>query len=90
MEPLILYATSDCHLCEAAQQIIYQVLNVPVKTIDIADDCKLLTAYSLRIPVLQRMDTGAEIDWPFGPEDVRRLCQPPALPATALRELLQK
>jgi hypothetical protein len=83
MEPLILYATSDCHLCEAAQRVIYQALHVPVRTIDIADDCKLLTAYSLRIPVLRRIDTGAEIDWPFGVEDVRCLCQPPALPATA-------
>ena len=82
MEQLILYATSDCHLCEAAQRLIYGVLNVPVTTVDIAADHQLLAGYSLRIPVLRRTDTGAEIDWPFGPEDVRRLCQPPVLPET--------
>ena len=33
--------------------------------VDIADDDQLIERYGTRIPVLRRMDTGAELGWPF-------------------------
>ncbi len=74
MQPeLILYSTLGCHLCEQAQQIIHGVLGVMVTEVDIADDEQLLERYAIRIPVLQRTDTQAEIGWPFGSQEVATL-----------------
>ena len=39
----------------------------------IADDAELLEQYGVRIPVLRRVDTGEELDWPFDAAAVRRL-----------------
>ncbi len=36
-----------------------------VELVDITDPDDLTEAYGLRIPVLRRVDTGAELDWPF-------------------------
>lgn len=41
-----------------------------VELIDIADSEVLFEAYGLRIPVLRRIDTGAELGWPFDSEQV--------------------
>ncbi|MCY1400258.1 hypothetical protein D9M71_153340 [compost metagenome] len=41
-----------------------------VELIDIADEEQWFEAYSLRIPVLRRIDTGAELNWPFDAEEV--------------------
>lgn len=42
-----------------------------VELVDIAEDGPgLVEAYGLRIPVLRRMDTGVELDWPFDAEQV--------------------
>jgi hypothetical protein len=41
-----------------------------VELVDIADDETWFEAYSLRIPVLRRVDTGAELGWPFGADEV--------------------
>ena len=70
---LILYSTSGCHLCEEAQRLILSTLGCTVTEIDIADDETLLTQYGIRIPVLQRIDTRAEIGWPFGAAEVLAL-----------------
>lgn len=68
---LILYSTSHCHLCELAQSLLMQQSAcVAVELIDIADDDDLLAIYGLRIPVLQRQDTKAELNWPFKVEDI--------------------
>ena len=37
---------------------------------DIADDDALMARYGLTIPVLRREDSGAELNWPFGPAQV--------------------
>ena len=37
---------------------------VPV-IIEIVDDTELYSTYGMRIPVLKRMDNGAELNWPF-------------------------
>ncbi|MNP66753.1 hypothetical protein D3C76_1624960 [compost metagenome] len=41
-----------------------------VELVDIAEDEAWFQAYSLRIPVLRRVDTGAELGWPFGSDEV--------------------
>jgi hypothetical protein len=41
-----------------------------VELVDIAEDESWFEAYSLRIPVLRRRDTGAELNWPFDAEQV--------------------
>lgn len=71
MPELILYMTSACHLCEQAQGILLQTLGQVVPEVDIADDDKLLERYGVRIPVLRRLDSDAELDWPFEAEAVQ-------------------
>ena len=70
MKGLVLYSTSGCHLCEEAQRVVHTALGAPVPEVDIAADDRLMAHYGVRIPVLQRTDTGAELDWPFGLEEV--------------------
>ena len=59
-----LYGTTFCHLCEEAEAILH-ALGVEAEYVDIADDDELVEKYGVRIPVVQRMDTGAELGWPF-------------------------
>ena len=64
---LTLYGTSACHLCESALAVLEPLKGngVHVREVDISDDPLLLERYQLRIPVLQRTDNGAELDFPF-------------------------
>ena len=66
-----LYGTESCHLCEAAEAILHQAGLAAIK-IDIAADEQLFEKYSLRIPVLQRIENDAELDWPFDAAAVAR------------------
>lgn len=59
-----LYGTRSCHLCVAAAEILRQAGAAAVP-VDIAGDERLLDKYGMRIPVLQRCDNAAELDWPF-------------------------
>jgi hypothetical protein len=61
---LLLYGTRSCHLCEQAGAMLYAA-GMTVEYIDIAEDEALLERYGMRIPVLRRVDSGAELDWPF-------------------------
>jgi hypothetical protein len=74
-QAMVLYSTTGCHLCENAQQLITSVLGNPVPEVDIADNEKLMANYAEHIPVLHRLDSGAEIRWPFVAEDIQRLCR---------------
>lgn len=62
-----LLSTPGCHLCELAETVLMPLVDhgLVVELIDIADDPGWLDVYGLRIPVLRRVDTGAELDWPF-------------------------
>ncbi|MFB3304916.1 MULTISPECIES: glutaredoxin family protein [unclassified Pseudomonas] len=62
-----LFGTLGCHLCEIAEAEIMPLVEhgLLVELVDIADPQDLTEAYGLRIPVLRRVDTGAELDWPF-------------------------
>jgi hypothetical protein len=67
-----LFGTLGCHLCEIAEAEIMPLVEhgLMVELVDITDPADLTEAYGLRIPVLRRVDTGAELDWPFDPEQV--------------------
>ena len=66
-----LYSTGFCHLCEEAEEILHRAKITAIK-IDIAEDNNLFERYSLRIPVLKRVDNDAELDWPFDAATVSR------------------
>jgi hypothetical protein len=70
MNQLLLYVTDSCHLCEQAQQVIVTALGRPVAEVDIITDDELLERYGVRIPVLRELSSGAELDWPFGHDQV--------------------
>ena len=67
-----LFGTLGCHLCEVAEaELMPLVEHGPlVELVDIGDSERLFETYGLRIPVLRRVDTGAELDWPFSTERV--------------------
>ncbi len=66
---LILYGTEFCHLCDEAEDILCR-MKITAEHIDIVADDDLLEKYGVRIPVLKRLDTGAELGWPFDAESV--------------------
>ena len=66
-----LYSTKYCHLCEEAKEIVHQA-GITATIIDIAEDDNSFEEYSMRIPVLQRIDNDAELDWPFDTAAVLR------------------
>ncbi|CRM16253.1 MULTISPECIES: glutaredoxin family protein [Pseudomonas] len=67
-----LFGTLGCHLCEIAEAEIMPLVEhgLLVELVDITDPEDLTEAYGLRIPVLRRVDTGAELDWPFDTQQV--------------------
>jgi Glutaredoxin-like domain (DUF836) len=68
---LYLYSTSHCHLCETAHALILRLPNaLTLNIVEISDDEQLLARYGLKIPVLQRQDTLAELNWPFNEADI--------------------
>jgi len=74
MPVLILYGTSNCHLCEQAEATL-RGMELAVDHVDIAEDDSLLLRYGTRIPVLRRADNDLELGWPFDTAAVRRfLC----------------
>ena len=67
-----LFGTLGCHLCEIAEAEVMPLVEhgLLVELVDIADPEDLTDIYGLRIPVLRRTDTGAELDWPFDTDQV--------------------
>ena len=67
-----LLGTLGCHLCELAEAELMPLVEhgLQVELIDIAENPVLFDSYSLHIPVLLRIDTGAELRWPFDTDQV--------------------
>lgn len=67
-----LLGTLGCHLCEVAEAELLPLVEhgLLVELIDIGENAAMVDEYGLRIPVLRRVDTGAELDWPFDGEQV--------------------
>ena len=71
---LVLYLKPDCHLCEEARDVVREALpDVALTQKDITREAALMERFGPRIPVLERTETGATLDWPFGPHDVAGL-----------------
>jgi glutaredoxin len=66
-----LFGTSGCHLCEEAEAVLREI-GIQWNYVDVADDDGLIEEYGIRIPVLKRCDTGAELGWPFDVDAVAR------------------
>jgi len=62
--PILLYGTSDCHLCEEAMDILKKN-HIPYEFIDIAHDNNLVEQLGWFIPVikLQEEMIKSPIDW---------------------------
>ena len=63
-EPLIMYTRAGCHLCEDAANLLERE-GMTWRPVDIDGDPGLAERYGLRVPVLRRPDTGAELNYPF-------------------------
>jgi hypothetical protein len=70
-EPLILYSRADCHLCDNVITMLDQT-GIPWRPVDIDGDRALSEKYGLKIPVLLRPDTGAELSFPFDEDSLLR------------------
>ena len=63
---LKLYSRPGCHLCELAAQLLDRSGGAyKAEIVNIEDELELLRRYGVHIPVLQRLDTHAELFWPF-------------------------
>ena len=63
-----LLGTSGCHLCDQAEALLGQCLDlsqVEVEMIDIADTDELVALYGKKIPVLRCIDSQKVLCWPF-------------------------
>lgn len=70
---LFFYTGPQCSLCDHAWEALSQVRQfdvLDIETLNIRDDSELYHRYAVRIPVLKRADTQAEIGWPFSTDDV--------------------
>ena len=67
-----LLGTLGCHLCEVAEALLMPFVEhgLLVELVDIAEHEGWVESYGLRIPVLRRSDSGAELDWPFEAEQI--------------------
>lgn len=67
-----LFGTLGCHLCEVAEALLMPFVEhgLLAELVDIAEREDWVEQYGLRIPVLRRNDTGAELNWPFDAEQV--------------------
>lgn len=68
MPDLILYSRKDCELCDKAEALFNDHVELgqwQLKKIDIDSSSELTERYGWSIPVLQRADSGEELKWPF-------------------------
>ncbi|MQM37704.1 hypothetical protein KBTX_01706 [wastewater metagenome] len=66
--PVEFYTTEGCGLCEEAMEMLHPIaqrLAIDIQVREILDDDDWEARYGIRIPVLRRGDTGAELGWPF-------------------------
>ncbi len=68
---LAFYTGPQCHLCELADDVLAktsQADQLEITKFNIREDANLYHLYAVRIPVIKRLDTGAELGWPFDAE----------------------
>lgn len=69
---LTLLQRDDCPLCDLAYSVLAAAGVADFDPVWIDGDAGLEASYGTRIPVLRREDGGAELDWPFDADAVRR------------------
>jgi hypothetical protein len=69
--PLRLYQRDDCHLCDAALDVLAQAGAPEFDSVWIDGDPALEARYGARVPVLRDEHRGMELDWPFDVAAVR-------------------
>jgi hypothetical protein len=62
---LALYQRDDCHLCDAALDVLAQAGAPDFESVWIDGDAALEARYGTRVPVLRDEAGGAELAWPF-------------------------
>ena len=76
MTNLRLYSRPDCHLCDFALVLLQESgCVVQLETVNIEDDDEWLAIYDIRVPVFQRMDSGAELSWPFDDDELEEFLE---------------
>ena len=78
--PLTLFQRDDCHLCDLALEVLATARAPDFESVFIDGDERLEARYGERlearygerIPVLRDEAGGAELDWPFDADAVRR------------------
>jgi len=70
--PLLLYQRDDCHLCDAALDVLARAGAPDFESVWIDGDAALEQRYGHRVPVLRYALSYAELAWPFDAEAVRR------------------
>lgn len=73
-EPLVLFTRADCHLCELVTGMLERS-GIRWRPVDIDIDAALAEEYGLRVPVLRCSHSGRELDYPFGPQEIRRFVE---------------
>ena len=68
---LVLYQRDDCHLCDLALEVLALARAPEFDSVFIDGDEALEARYGIRVPVLRDADSGAELDWPFGADELR-------------------
>ena len=67
---LILFQRDECHLCDLALAVLAAAKAPEFASVWIDNDNQLEALYGERVPVLRDDDSGRELGWPFGVEDV--------------------
>lgn len=70
---ITLFSGPHCHLCDQAEQLCWQagLQRAQLNRVDVTERLDWKKAYGLRIPVLRREDTSAELGWPFSLEELQ-------------------
>lgn len=73
-----LYTTLGCHLCEQAEHMLRTqppIVAADWEPVEIADSQELINAYGIRIPVVQCVASGRELNWPFTAQELNEWLQ---------------
>jgi hypothetical protein len=62
---LALYQRDDCHLCDAALDVLAMAGAPDFESVWIDGDAALEARYGARVPVLRDEASGRELGWPF-------------------------
>jgi len=63
----------DCCLCDQALALLAAARAPAFASVFIDGNTELEARYGERVPVLRNQCTGAELDWPFAPDQLRAL-----------------